>query len=145
MRFLITLYLIGFIFFRSHGQERVKQDLFKPFTILIFKPVNAAIADSLNVYADSIEQRNRDGFFISIENMEKLRELGIDDQKEKYDIQIQEMKSRENEIYKFKYYHSIAERTLFELRQLFNANYGGSNFNSSVNTIEGETPGTVYN
>lgn len=139
MRFLITLFLIGFIFFRSHGQETSKQDLFNPFSILIFKPDNATIADSLKVYADSIEQRHRDGFFISIENMEKLRELGIDDQKEQYDIQIQEMKSRENEIYKFKYYHSIAEKTLFELRQLFNANYWESNYISRVNTIEGET------
>jgi len=139
MKFLVTLFLISFIFFRSLGQERYKQDLFKPFTILIFKPDKAAIADSLMVYADSIEQRHRDGFFISIENMEKLKELGIDDEKVKDDLQIQEMKSRENEIYKFKYYHSIAEKTLFELRQLFNSNYWESNYISRVNTIKGET------
>src|SRR5271154_733445 len=119
MKFLLTFFMTVLTFNCSIGQEKTKQELFKPFTITIVKPDTARIADSLKVYADTLEKRHRDGYFSSIKNLErnfnKMKEHGTEEMKNHVTLQIQQMKSRENEIYKFKYYHTIAEKTLFEL------------------------------
>ena len=137
MKFLLTFFATVLTFNCSLGQGKTEQELFKPFTIKIIKPDTARIADSLKVYADTLEKRHRDGHFSIIRNMErnfnKMKEHMDDEAKNHATLQIQQMKSRENEIYKFKYYHTIAEKTLFELGKLFNANY----WESRVTILEG--------
>jgi hypothetical protein len=142
MKFLLTVSLTVLTFSASVGQEKTKQELFKPFTITIIKPDTARIADSLKVYADTLEKRHRSGYFSRIRNLErnfnKMKEHGTEEMKTRATLQINLMKSRENEIYKFKYYHTIAEKTLFELGQLFNSNYSDSNYPSRVPILEAE-------
>ena len=111
----------------SYSQEKTKQELFKPFTILIIKPETARIADSLKVYADSIEKRHREKYFSLIKNLEKnyleMKEHQSYEEGEKIRLRIQELKSKESELNNFKYYDIIAEKTLRELGTLFNSNY----------------------
>lgn len=122
MKFLLTFLLTVLTLNCSRGQEKAKQDLFEPFNIIMVKPGNARIPDSLKIYADSIERSQQRMYSNSIKAFDKMREKRNDEDKKEIDVQIERIKLREKEIKNFKYYHSIADRTLFELRILFNTN-----------------------
>jgi hypothetical protein len=122
MKILITIFLTLLTFTYSRGQDETKQNLFKPFTIIILRPDNANISDSLKVYADSIENKHSDMYRASIQAMENFKEKSDKDERKIIDSQIKNIKERQAENADFKYYHSIAEKTLFELKSLFNSN-----------------------
>ncbi|MEQ8302045.1 MAG: hypothetical protein RIB47_01545 [Cyclobacteriaceae bacterium] len=141
MKFLLVFLMTVLTFNCAIGQEKTKQELFESFTISIIKPDTAKIADSLKVYADILEKRHRDRYFSLLKNWEgnfkKMKKHGTKEMKRYGALQIQQMKSRKKEIYKFKYYHTVAEKTLFELGQLFNSNYWESNYTSRDQILEG--------
>lgn len=138
MRFLVAFFLISLNFSYSNAQEKSKLDLFKPFTLLIIKPEKASIADSLVAYAYSIEKSHKDKYFAAIRIIEELKEHSTQDAKEETELKIQEMKSKAEEYEKFKYYHTIADQTLFELRILFNKDFLESKNAPEVAILEGD-------
>jgi hypothetical protein len=128
MKILITIFLTLLTFSYSRGQEKAKQDLFKPFRIIVLKPDKADISDSLKVYADLIESKHSDMYRASIQSMGKLRKKSKKRERKQIDMQIQNIKERQTENADFRYYHSIAEKTLFELKILFNTNEIETNY-----------------
>jgi hypothetical protein len=106
----------------SHAQDALKQDIFKPFAILIIKPDNAHIHDSLNIYAEAIEDSQFRMYLSVIKSLELFREKSSDEEKKKIDIEIQQTITRAKNDRDFKYFHSIAIKTLRELNLLFNSN-----------------------
>jgi hypothetical protein len=122
----------------SYGQsENTKQDRFKPFSLLIINPDGAEVADSLQVWADSIEKKHIDRYYYSIRTMESMKQWGDEESKRQTDMRIQAAKMREMEVLDFKYYHTVTTTTLFELGALFNTNYWEKNYSSRQTIFEG--------
>lgn len=133
---LLTFFVL--ISFSSPGQKTTtEQELFKPFSLLIINPDSAQIADTLFVWADSIEKKHIDRYYYSIKALEMLRNMGDEESKRETDQRIQQIKQREMEAYDFKYYHTVANSTLFELSTLFNTNYWEENYSSRQTILEG--------
>jgi hypothetical protein len=140
MKFGLT-YLLTIVVLTTkicYGQgETTKQDQFKPFSLLIINPDGAEIADTLQVWADSIEKKYIDRYYYSIKTMESMKEWGDDESKQQMDTRIQAAKMREMEVHDFKYYHTVTNSTLFELSTLFNTNYWEKNYSSRLTILEG--------
>jgi hypothetical protein len=122
-----------------YGQgETTKQDRFKPFTLLLINPDGAEIADTLQVWADSIEKKYIDRYHYSIKTMESMREWGDEESKRQTDIRIQAAKMKEMAVHDFKYYHTVTNSTLFELGTLFNTDYWEKKYSSRETILEGD-------
>jgi hypothetical protein len=140
MKFRLTYFLTIVVLTINlcYGQgETTKQDQFKPFSLLIINPDGAEIADTLKVWADSIERKYIDRYYFSIKTMESMREWGDEESKRQTDLRIQAAKMREMEAHDFKYYHTVTNSTLFELGVLFNTNYRDKNYSSRETILEG--------
>lgn len=122
MKILLTIFLTISTIINTRGQEITKQDLFRPFSVIIIKPDNAKISDSLNVYAQRIEDRQFLMYFSVIKSLEKEWEKKNDEQRKEIEQQIHETIVRAKDDSQFKYFHTIANRTLRELKSLFNSN-----------------------
>ena len=105
------------------GQPKDNIQEYRPFRLLVIKPDTARIADSLFVWADSIKQKHIDRYYGSIEALESTREMSDTDARREIDLNINEAKLREKQVHNFKYYHTIAILTLFDISRLFNTNY----------------------
>lgn len=122
MKNLLTIYLTISTIVYAHGQEGSKQDVFKSFSIIIIKPDNAQIADSLNVYAKSIEDK-QSAMYLSVIKFHESRRKNVDDEeKKRIDAEIENAKQRAENDRDFRFFHSIASKTLRELGSLFNSN-----------------------
>jgi hypothetical protein len=127
-RVIILLILLIVINSYCFGQgETTELDQYKPFTVLIIKPDGAKIADSLMVWADSIESKHIARYYSPVEGLRSLYEMGTEDMKREAGRRIQEAKLREMEAHDFKYYHTVSDQSLFDLRTLFNTNHRQSN------------------
>jgi hypothetical protein len=141
MRILLTTYLTISSFIYSWGQESAKQDIFKPFSVIVIKPNNAQIADTLSVYAESIEAKQSAMYLSVIRALEKRKENGDDDEKKKIDAEIHQTHERAKNDRDFKYFHSIAFKTLRELRSLFNSNEIETDYTLNNPVLTGEVLG----
>lgn len=141
MRLYTTILLVVLCFIGQDllGQDRqTKQELYKPFTILIIKPDTAFIADSLRVWADSIESRYISRHYYAITMLDSMKKWADEDGKRAMEERIERKKLEEMDAHNFKYYHTLANTTLFELGVLFNTQYWEKNFLSKpANIIEG--------
>jgi hypothetical protein len=138
MKILLTIYLTISTIVYAHGQESQKQDLFKSFFIIIIKPDNAQIADTLNVYAKSIEDKQSAMYLSVIKFHEDRRENSDGEEKKRIDAEIQHAKQRAENDRNFRYFHSIASKTLRELRSLFNSNEIETDYTLNNPVLTGE-------
>jgi hypothetical protein len=79
MKILAAIWFFLWTFICSHGQERSKQDIFKPFAVIIIKPDKAQIPDSLNIYADAMEDEQFMMHFSVINSLQNQWKL-VDDE-----------------------------------------------------------------
>lgn len=135
---LIFLLAYLLIYYNPSHAQKTKQDLFNPFSILIIKPDSAKIADTLRAWADSIERGHIDNYYYSIKVEEMAQQWGNEEVKKKSEQRIREIKAREMDAYNFKYYHTVAYKTLYELAVLFNTNYWEKNFASRQTVLDGD-------
>jgi hypothetical protein len=138
MKTLLTTYLIISTFIFSWGQENTKQHIFKPFSVIIIKPDDAQIADTLSVYAESIEAKQSAMYLSVIRSLENRRKHSDDDEKRKIDAEIHQTKERAKNDRNFKYFHSIAFKTLRELKSLFNSNEIETDYTLNNPVLTGE-------
>jgi hypothetical protein len=119
--FLIISFFLTGVSFKSSGQDR--DNLIRPFYILMINPDKANIADSLKVWADSIERKNLREYYNSLKSFENSKKDGDENWRKEMDSLILETKSREKEEINFKYYHELSYILRAELSKLFNADY----------------------
>jgi len=117
--FLTLLLFLTGISVTSSGQGRGV----RPFYILMINPDKADIADSLKVWADSIERRNLREYYNSLKSFENSKNDGGEEWRKEMDAIILETKAREKEKINFKYYHELTYVLSAELGKLFNADY----------------------
>jgi hypothetical protein len=122
MKILPTIYLTISTIIYAHGQEAVKQDIFRPFSVLIIKPDKAQISDSLAIYAEAIEDKQFGMYISVIKSLEHRRKNSSDEEKKRIDLEIHQTIARAKYDCGFRYFHTIATQTLRELNLLFNAN-----------------------
>jgi hypothetical protein len=137
MKHLLSTLLTILSFSYSPGQEN-NQQAFKPFSLIILKPEKASIPDSLKIYADSIERKQAQKYLATIKSLEKLKESVNEEMKKAIELQILQVKSREEEAHTFKYYHSLAKQTLLELGFLFGSIHEQLNNSNKVNIFTGD-------
>lgn len=132
---LLVLYLT-FVIQDVLGQElSTKQELYNPFSILIIKPDSATIPDSLRVWGDSIENKFVSRHYYAVRMLESMKEWSGEEEKKEWDQRIKAKKLQEMDAYNFKYYHTLANSTLFELNVLFNTQYWEKDFLSKLPNI----------
>ena len=138
MKILVTIWFLLCTFIYSHGQETSKQDIFKPFAVIIIKPDKAQIPDSLNVYADAMEDKQFMMYFSVINSLEDQWKIGDDEAKKKIEQEVHQTIKRAKEDLNFRYFHTIAIKTKRELNSLFNSNEFETDFtfNNPVLTCE---------
>jgi hypothetical protein len=108
-----------------------------PFSLLIIKPDEASIADSLKAFADSIERKHIKRYYASISTLEMFRPTGNNEAKKEADLRIEEIKSREMEAYDFKYYQLVSDMALFELKSLLNPVFWGEDYVAHEPILDG--------
>ncbi|MCE2996358.1 MAG: hypothetical protein ACK5RG_18310 [Cyclobacteriaceae bacterium] len=138
MKILAAIWFFLWTFICSHGQERSKQDIFKPFAVIIIKPDKAQIPDSLNIYADAMEDEQFMMHFSVINSLQNQWKLVDDETKKKIEQQVHQTIKRAREDLNFRYFHTIAIKTKRELNSLFNSNEFETDFtfNNPVLTCE---------
>lgn len=140
MKIRVTYWLTFFALVSnfSYGQnEKTVQTPFRQFRLLIINPDGAQIADTLLVWADSIEKKHIARYYSTIENMKSIRKWGDRKARRQTNLQIKAAKSREEDMKDFKYYYVIANSTLFELRTLFNTRYSEEGYSSQQTVLDG--------
>jgi hypothetical protein len=138
MKILVSVWFLVWTFIYSHAQENSKQDIFKPFSIIIIKPDKAQIPDSLEVYADAMEDEQFMMYFSVIKSLENQWEIVDEEAKKKIEQQVHQTIKRAREDLNFRYFHTIAIKTKRELNTLFNSNEIETDFtfNNPVLTCE---------
>ncbi|MBI3219882.1 MAG: hypothetical protein HYZ44_10245 [Bacteroidetes bacterium] len=122
MKILAAIWFLLWTFICSHGQEKSKQDIFKPFAVIIIKPDKAQIPDSLNVFADAMEDEQFMMYFSVIKSLENQWKIGDDEAKKEIEQEVHQTIKRAREDLNFRYFHTIAIKTKRELNSLFNSN-----------------------
>jgi hypothetical protein len=120
VRLILSFFLAG-VSITSNGQDR--DNLIRPFYVLMINPDKANIADSLKIWADSIETRNLKQYYNSLKSLEDSKKDGDENWRKEIDAQILETKLREKEEINFRYYHKLTYVLRAELSKLFNADY----------------------
>lgn len=138
MKILTAIWFLLCTFIYSHGQEKSKQDIFKPFAVIIIKPDKAQIPDSLNVYADAMEDEQFMMYFSVINSLQDMWKIADDEAKKKIEQEVHQTIERAKEDHDFRYFHTIAFITKRELNSLFNTNEIETDFtfNNPVLTCE---------